>query len=417
MERLLSLAPFSGSTYNEIAGCPAFFVKVVNAMTKNKGLLLIALLLAACILRAPITGVGSLVSTIAADLSLSNTAAGLLTTIPLIAFGVVSVLVGRFAANLGAGHTMICGLVLLCAGILLRSLGGSAGLFFGTAIIGMGIAVGNVLIPAIIKGYYPTHASGMTSLYTTLFSIFAAISSGFSVPLAGRFGWQGALIVWGSLAFLALLFWLPNRDLALAAKMPRDFRPTAITRDTMTWCVALYMGTQSLLFYCFVAWLATILQSNGFSTSIAGYFNAAYMLLGIPGSLVAPLLVGKQRSHSGFGVKLGLLYIAGLVAMLFSTHLPALIFAVACCGFCSGACISFSMMLFGLHTDNAATTSALSGLAQSVGYFFAAIGPTIMGRLYDISGTWNFPLGILVALAVLLTFLGYLVGKEKIIGR
>lgn len=384
-------------------------------MMKSKHLLLIALLLAACILRAPITGVGSLVSTIAADLHLSNTSAGLLTTIPLLVFGMVSIFVGRFAATLGAGRTMLTGTVLLCCGILLRSFGGTMGLFIGTAVIGMGIAVGNVLIPAIIKGHFPLHAGGMTSLYTTLFSIFAAIASGISVPLAQRFGWQHALVVWLLLAFAALLLWLPNRRLTLTAAPKAKTHAGALTHDAMTWCIAGYMGIQSLLFYCFVAWFATILQSNGFSTTTAGYFNAAYMLLGIPGSLAAPLLLGKRKNHSGFAVKLGLLYVIGLSAMLFSSHLPALIIAVICCGFCSGACISFSMMLFGLHTESAATTSALSGLAQSIGYFLAAIGPTIMGRLYDVSGNWNVPLTILIILALALTMLGYLVGKEKII--
>lgn len=380
-------------------------------MTDSKKLLLAAILLAACILRAPITGVGSLVSTIAADFSLSSTAAGFLTTIPLIAFGAVSVFVGHFASTIGCGRTMIFGLLFLSAGILLRSFAGTSGLFLGTAIIGIGIAVGNVLIPAIIKAYYPAHAGGMTSLYTTLFSIFAALASGVSVPLTDVFGWQNALVIWVLLALCALILWLPNHALPLTTKKAAH----PITKNSMTWFIACYMGIQSLLFYCFVAWFATILQSKGFSAATAGYFNAAYMLLGIPGALVAPLLVGKKKNQSGFGITLGLLYVSGLVAMLFSNALPVLIYAVACCGICSGACISFSMLLFGLHTRDAAATSSLSGLAQSIGYFLAAIGPTIMGKLFDLSGNWNVPLMMLIALACLLTMLGYLVGKEKII--
>lgn len=393
----------------------AIFYESWIFMTDSKKLLLAAVLLAACILRAPITGVGSLVSTIAADLSLSSTAAGFLTTIPLIAFGAVSVFVGHFASTIGCGRTMIVGLLFLSAGILLRSFAGTSGLFFGTAIIGIGIAVGNVLIPAIIKAYYPAHAGGMTSLYTTLFSIFAALASGISVPLTDCFGWQNALVIWVALALFALILWLPNRALPLTTKKVGNGQKKPITNHSMTWFIACYMGIQSLLFYCFVAWFATILQSKGFSAATAGYFNAAYMLLGIPGALVAPLLVGKKKNQSRFGITLGLIYVSGLVAMLFSNALPVLIYAVACCGICSGACISFSMLLFGLHTRDAATTSSLSGLAQSIGYFLAAIGPTIMGKLFDLSGSWNVPLTMLIALACVLTLLGYLVGKEQII--
>lgn len=141
------------------------------------------------------------------------------------------------------------------------------------------------------------------------------------------------------------------------------------------------------------------------------------MLLGIPSSLVVPILAEKSKNQSKLGVGLGIIYIIGLATMLLSDGVPALIIAIICCGFCSGACISFSMALFDLHTKNAADTSALSGLAQSVGYLLAAIGPIALGKIYDVCHSWTMPLVLLLILALVLTVLGYLAGREKIINN
>lgn len=386
--------------------------------SKKAIVLLSAIIVFSCALRAPITGVGSLIGYISDDLSLSNMSAGMLTTIPLMAFSAVSFFIGSFSHRLGAGKVLLTGIILLFVGIILRSFANISGLFVGTAVIGLGIAVGNVLIPAVIKAFFPARIGILTSAYTTTMSVFAGISGGISIPIAKAFGWQFALLVWIILAFAALILWLPNKNLQLTNDLgiyenAEGRRP--ITKDSMTWCVALYMGIQSLLFYCLVAWFATILQSKGFDTSTAGYFNSIYMLLGIPGSLIIPLLASKSRNQSFIGLGLGVIYVTGLSAMLFSDNMAALIIALICCGFCSGATISFSMILFGLHTANPADTSALSGLSQSIGYLLAAVGPTVTGKIYDQIGSWSAPITVLLIFAVMLTVLGYMAGKEKII--
>ncbi len=275
--------------------------------SKKAIVLLSAIIVFSCALRAPITGVGSLIGYISDDLSLSNMSAGMLTTIPLMAFSAVSFFIGSFSHRLGAGKVLLTGIILLFVGIILRSFANISGLFVGTAVIGLGIAVGNVLIPAVIKAFFPARIGILTSAYTTTMSVFAGISGGISVPIAKAFGWQFALLVWIILAFAALILWLPNKNLQLTNDLgiyenAEGRRP--ITKDSMTWCVALYMGIQSLLFYCLVAWFATILQSKGFDTSTAGYFNSIYMLLGIPGSLIIPLLASKSRNQSFIGLGL-----------------------------------------------------------------------------------------------------------------
>lgn len=381
--------------------------------TKKNIILLVTIIIISCTLRAPITGVGSLVSTIRETLGLSSSSAGMLTTIPLIAFGLVSVLVGKLSDRLGAGRMMLLGLLFLTTGIIVRSYAGIVGLFVGTAVIGIGLAVANVLVPAIIKANYPEKVGMMTSVYTTAMSIFAGLSGGISVPLANAFGWENALFIWITLAVPAFILWIPNGKGELTAKGSGKGSP--ITKDSMTWWISLYMGVQSLLFYCFVAWFATIVQSYGFDKVTAGYYNSAYLLLGIPGSMLVPALAGRKKHQSGMGIALGVIYIVGLLAMLFAGNHVALLIAVICCGICSGVCIAFSMALFGLHTKNAADTSALSGLAQSVGYLLASVGPMLMGKIFDISGSWTVPMVLLIILAVILTGLGYMAGRERII--
>jgi len=383
--------------------------------TKENIILFTAIILIASMLRAPITGVGSVVSTIGEDLSLSSSASGFLTTIPLLAFGLLSVLVGKFSQQLGVGRMILGGLLFLTVGIIARSYTGITGLFAGTAVIGMGIAIGNVLVPAIVKASFPTKVGIMTSAYTTAMSVFSGIAGGISVPLTNIWGWEMALFIWIVLPLLTIILWLPQIKMKLKGEPRR--KGSNIIKDSTTWWIAIYMGVQSMLFYCFVAWFATILQSYGYDQETAGYYNSAYLFLGIPGSILIPAMAGKRKSQSGIAVALSLLYIVGIGAMLFAKNQWALLLAVICCGFCSGSCIALAMALFGLHTKNAADTSALSGLAQSVGYILAALGPIIMGKLFDLSGSWTVPMLFLLGTTIILTGLGYMAGRDRIINE
>lgn len=342
----------------------------------------------------------------------------MLTTIPLIAFGIVSFFAGKYAEKFGAGRMMLAGLILLLAGIVVRSYAGVTGLFVGTAVIGTGIAIQNVLVPAIIKAHFPKKVGVMTASYTTMMATLSGISGGISVPLANAIGWRNTLFMWVFIVSVALVLWIINRDIKLKPVDETEVQTNKhadVTKDPMSWFIACFMGIQSLLFYCFVAWFATIVQSNGFDKVTAGYFNSAYLFLGITGSLTVPVLAGRRKNQSLLAVALGIIYTVGLAALTVNGGLSSLIISMVCCGFCQGATISFSMMLFGLHTKNPTDTSALSGLAQSIGYLLASVGPIILGKVYDIAGNWNAPLAVLVVLAIVLTVLGFIVGQEKII--
>ena len=223
---------------------------------KSERWLLIAIVLIACNLRAAITGVGSLVGMIQRDLSLSSTVSGLITTIPLLAFAAVSPLASGLAQKRGLGKTLFAGFVVLAAGILVRSYLGTAGLFLGTVLVGGGIAIGNVLIPALIKGRFPQRVGSLTSLYTTAMAVFSGVAAGVSVPLANQVGWRNTLAIWVVLAVLALIVWFPQRGVVLEHKAQQGQHKPLLKSGT-AWWVSVYMGVQSLLFYSFVAWLPT----------------------------------------------------------------------------------------------------------------------------------------------------------------
>lgn len=432
---------------------------------KNQRSLMAAILLISCCLRAPITGVGPMIGIIRDDLNLANSAAGMLTTIPLLAFAVVSLFVGKLSSRFRAGDVMLWGLAASGIGILCRSYLGMGGLFVGTIIIGIGIAVGNVLIPAFIKAYFPGKTGMMTGVYTSLMAIFSGIAGAVSIPMYALWGWKNALFVWIFLFAAAILLWLPSRTCVLEGKHPERLsceqdtdekalakrlhkelaeaeqgadsglqpQPRAgskqleadakgsglltLARDSMTWWVSAYMGIQSLTFYCFVAWFATIVQSKGFDAQTAGYFNSAYMLIGIPGSLILPMISDRCKNQSALAVGLGILYMGGMTAMILAKSTSLLIGSMLCCGFCAGASLSFAMLLFSMHTSNAADASTLSGLAQSIGYTLAAAGPVCMGQLYDVTGGWTIPLVVVLIMVGAMTVAGLFSGREGIIGE
>lgn len=388
-----------------------------NTASRSRTLLVLAIVLTACCLRSPITGVGPLVSTIQADLGLGSVAAGMLTTIPLLAFAAASALVGSVSTRLGAGRTMVFSLALLCLGILCRSWLGTAGLFVGTIAVGVGIGVNNVLLPGVIKSEFPDRIGPMTGLYSTFMAGFATISGGVSVPIALAGGWRISLCVWVLIALAALLVWLPNRSLRFAAPAGDGKPRRSVARDSMTWFIAVFTGLQAMAFYCIVAWFSSILQSKGYDVQTAGFYNSALMLVGVPCSFAIPVIAARSKRLSFWGVTLSLLYAVCMVGTIFSGSAVGLWIAIISGGLASGTGIAFAMTLFPLHTRDAQDAASLSGLAQAVGYLLAAVGPTAMGKLFDLTSDWTLPLAALAVLAVVMAAFGYLVGRKHIINE
>lgn len=383
--------------------------------TQQKSFSLLGVILASFCLRIVITGVGSLLGMIQSDLSLSSGTAGILTTLPLLAFAVFSPLVDSMSHRWGEGMTLCIGLFAILMGTVMRSTMGLWGLFLGTAILGAGIAVGNVLIPAFIKAQYPTQVGTMTGIFTVAMSLASALSLGISVPMAEipGFGWQKSLGIWAILVAVTLLVWWKRRTLRLGS-MEQTTRKNLL-RLPLTWQVTIFFGITSMMFYAMISWLPTIMQHSGMSSTEAGVVTSVFQLVGIPASLLAPIWAGKRRDQRLVIALSSILTIIGILTLIVARSSVVTIVAVVLLGISNGSNFSMGLALFGFRTSNAEDAARLSGIAQSIGYLLAATGPFAVGWIYDIVPNWSICLIYLFLFSLLALVMGLKAGADKTI--
>lgn len=387
---------------------------------KEQVLIILGIIFISFNLRAPITAVGSVLEMIKTEYSLSAAMAGFITTLPLLAFALVSPFVSLISQKLGYGRTMAIGLILILMGELVRSYTNLLGLFMGTIFIGIGIAFGNVLIPSIIKLKFPNKVGMMTSVYTSSMMIFAAVGAGVSFPLAKtlNLGWRNSLAFWFILTFVSLIIWLPQVKVKNSQNINskvENIKPSKpIWKSPTAWWVTFFMSTQSFLFYSLVAWLPTIIVSKGMLNSFAGTMALTLQLISIPATLTIPILCDKFKDQRGLVFITCISYLSGLLILLVGQNRILILISVVLMAFGVGGSISLAIAFISLRTPNAKAASQLSGMSQSLGYFLAAGGPMLLGTIYDKFNTWSLPILILVSLSVLLAFFGYFAGKDRI---
>ncbi|GGD95092.1 CynX/NimT family MFS transporter [Paenibacillus nasutitermitis] len=390
-----------------------------SARTQS-GLLILGFIFIALNMRAPLTSVGPLIGTIRDDLGMSNTLAGSITTIPLLAFALLSPFTPMFARRLGMERVLLYALILLVLGTALRSVdSGISTLFGGTILIGLAIALCNVLLPSLIKRDFPLKIGLMTGIYSLSMNLSGAIATGISVPLSNytQIGWKGALGCWGILALLATFIWLPQlRSLnkpslaAAAASIPQG----SIWRSSLAWKVTLLMGTQSLIFYVTLTWLPEILVSRGMSASSAGWMLSCLQFAQLPCTFIVPILAARMKNQQPLVGIITLLYLIGFGGLFIQNTALVPIWAIIL-GIAGGSSFSLVMMFFSLRTRQAHEAARLSGMAQSFGYLFAAFGPIVFGMLHDTMGSWTLPLCMLITASLLISVFGLGAAKNQYI--
>ena len=382
-------------------------------------LITIGIVLVSFNLRPAITAVGPLVDFIQKDLNLSHSSIGLLTSLPLLAFFIVSPFVPRLASRISNELSMIIGLALIIAGSFLRSyILSPAILFLGTFLIGVGIGICNVLLPSIVKEKFPEKVGMMTSVYSTAMGIFASLASGLSVPLAVNqgFGWQGSLAVWMVPAILALILWIylskDNRSnhAELAVQNTGSKR---IWKSPLAWLVALFFGFQSLLFYATVTWFPEILVAKGYDLATAGWLLSLLQIIGLPASFIVPVLAEKFRSQTWLAFSLGIMSALGYGALLVSSSHVVILISLVLIGVPLSGSFALGLTFLAMRAKNSRDSSELSGMAQSFGYLVSAVGPIFIGLVYDWTHSWVVPLIILVLVSVLVSGFGFGAGRDK----
>jgi CP family cyanate transporter-like MFS transporter len=367
--------------------------------------LVLEISLIAANLRAAVTVVGPLLGTISRHYGLSGAEAGVLTALPVLGFAAFSPYALRLSRRAGMDGALLLAMLVLAGGIVLRSLPSVAALFAGSVVLASAIAVGNVLLPALVKRHFPKRQSSVTGLYATAMGLIAAIASGVAVPLAdiAPGGWRTALGAWAGLALIACVLWIPRLRRTAVTSAPAPPAPVP-WRSPVAWKVTAFMGLQSLGFYAMIGWLPKLLESHRVSAHAAGWELFAYQIAALCASLLLPVLISRRADHrlmTGVSALCAAISYAGLAAF----PEVSLLWALGAGG-AAGASVVLALSFMGLRVGTAEQAAALSAMAQFFGYLLAATGPFLFGVLHDVSGSWVPPLMMLVVTAAALLAVG-----------
>jgi CP family cyanate transporter-like MFS transporter len=376
-----------------------------------------ALVLVALCLRGPFSAVGPVLDSVGRELSLPTAVLAVVTSLPLVCFGLLSPLAPVVAARLGLHRAVLAGTVVLAVGIGVR-LAGPVGLFVGTVLLSAGIALVNVLLPALARAEYGTRSAAVIGATTGSMALSASLGAGLAQPLADATGSAiGGLTLWvlpvlaATVALALLARGRPER----AAAPPPVARRTAILRDRVALAVMLFFGLQSLTFYAMLTWLPGILESDaGLSPAAAGGLLAVAAVLGAPLSLVVPPLATRRPGQGAWIVGSAAAMVIAVGGLLLA---PAAAPAVWALLFGAGTGVAFplAMTLVLVRSRDVAQTGRLSAAAQSLGYLLAATGPLALGLLHQLTGGWRAGLVLLLAVLVAQVIAGLAAARPRLV--
>ncbi len=378
-------------------------------------MLLFTLLMVAFNMRGAVTGVGALASPIMEDTGISNGAFGMISTVLLIAFGLISFIAPRMGRQFGFERAMLGALIVLVVGIMARSLGLVTFLFVGSFLVGAGIAVLNVLVPALVRRDFAGHMGVFMGIYSAILGLTAGLGAGLAVPAMEMLGgsWRLSLVVWAVPGVIAGLLWAPyamrhiTRSEGVLPGGAEPQKKASVWRSKLAWSITAFMGLQSLYFYTLAQWMPTIFKERGMTPEDAGYMMLLFQLVSVFTSLGAPYLAVRMKNQVWLGTGIGAICVVGSLVLLFPGTKLAWLW-VSIMGLGTGGCLSLAMVLLGLRSRTAGTASELSGMTQAVGYLIAGLGPVVFGVLHDLTHTWAVPV---IALGVTMVVMTWFVRK------
>ncbi|WP_187424909.1 MFS transporter [Marinomonas sp. IMCC 4694] len=393
----------------------------------NAAYLLLFIFLVALSLRGPVTGLPPLLDRISMDLALSSLQVGLLTSLPLLAFAFFAPVTSWLTRYFRIESIMVAGVGCIAFGMLIRTSGSASGLYIGAIFIGAGIAIGNVLLPSLLKREFPEHLIQLTAVYVLMMSMGGFLMASLAVPLS-QFaehtpltlpfadtpvrGWSFALACQALFILLPLAVWLSGKIRPHQEQQPSHATATfSVWRSVTAWQVTGFLAVNSLLNYTVVAWVPAILLNSGYLDSTAGLYLGYLQLAGaLPSLLLAPF-IQRLGSHRRLCV-----WATGLTTLSLSGFLLAPSLSVLwCVSFGFGTSMSFILGLsfVGMRTHSPKHAAALSGMAQLIGYTLAAIGPVVIGTLYDWQQSWQVPLSLLIGISAIWIVLGWFASPKS----
>jgi len=387
-------------------------VSVSLVSRRSTVLVLVAILLLSLNLRPAAVSVGPVLDELRDALGMGPASAGLLTSLPVLAFAVFGALAPAAARRLGPHRVTLMALLAVVVGLAARAVVRQEWAFLLLSLVATaGMAMANVLMPSLIRLHFPDRIGLMTGLYTTMLAIGLTAAFLLTVPVADAFGsWRYGIGAWAVLGAVAAVPWfgLVRHDEALDAPV-RDVSFGDIARTRLGWAMTLFFGLQSLMAYAVFGWFATLWRDSGFGAGSASAFVGIVAAMSIPLSLVLPQAVARPGDQRLVLLLVMACYPVAYVGLLVAPHSLAVLWAVVL----GTALTTFPIVLtyIGLRTRTAGATAALSGWTQSTGYLLAVVGPFGVGVLHEATDGWNVPLVVLLVLTVPLFVVGLYVGR------
>ena len=363
-------------------------------------------------LRPAAVSVGPVLEEVRDGLGMSGPEAGLLTALPVLAFAIFGALAPSFARAVGVHRAAAVSLVAVVAGLGGRAAAGRDVTFLLLSAVALaGMATANVLLPSLVKLHFPDRIGQATAVYTTALAIGLTSAFLLTVPIAhAHDSWRAGLGVWALTALVALVPWLvlATQDRHLE-RVTRSISFTDVARTRIGWAMVLVFGLQSMQAYSIFGWFSQLWRDNGYDAGQAGALVGIVAAVSIPISLWLPSAVARRDNQVSLILSVLGCYLVGYGMLLVDAHafaIPAaLLIGVGCCIF------PLVLTLIGLRAHTPDGTAALSGFTQSLGYLMAALGPFLVGTIYDATGSWTTPLWLLLLLVLPLMAAGAYVGR------
>ncbi|MGM9464704.1 CynX/NimT family MFS transporter [Streptomyces murinus] len=399
-------------------------------------LVVAGIVLSAVNLRPAITSLGALLEEVRDGLGMSGSVAGLLTSVPPLCFAVFGVMAPRLARRFGPAAVVCAGMAAIFTGLLIRPYaGGTAGFLAASALALMGIAVSNVLMPVIVKRWFPDRVGSMTGLYSMVLALGTSLPAAVTVPMTHALGgnWKLGLAVWAVLAAAAVVPWIPlvregrersvpaARSAQVQAQTPasasasaraaEEQPPLRITRSRTAWALAVFFGLQATAAYITMGWMPQIFRDAGVSAGTAGLLLAVTMVMGVPLAFVIPRIAARLPHQGPIVLVLGVCGLAGYAGLYLAPAAGAwawaLLLGIANCAF------PLALTMVGMRARSGPGVAQLSAFAQSTGYLISIPGPLLVGVLYQHSGGWGLPIALMAGLMVPQMVVGVLAGRDR----
>ncbi|MET8159350.1 MFS transporter [Sphaerisporangium sp. NPDC005289] len=385
-----------------------------NAALVGTPLLLVGVALAAANLRPAITSIGPLLEEVRRSLGASLLWASVLTALPTLCFGIAAAAAPLAARKLGLARAVGAGLVVLTAGLLLRVVGGPWVMLAGTFVAAAGIALGNVLIPVVVKQAFPHRIPLLTTVYTVALMVGGGAGAAATPWMQDQLGgWRVTLAAWSLLSIGALLVWVAGtrrtEQGGATAALPQERK--LLLRSPLAWLITGFFGLQAAGSYVLMGWAPAVYTGAGIGKNESGLLLALLVVAALPVTMVVVPMAMRSRSQSWWIAGLVGLEIAGTIGMLVApTTMPWLWSLLWGAGM---GVFPIALGLFALRTRTAADTAGISAMAQGFGYLIAIGGPFLFGMLHGSTGGWAVPMVMLAVVFAVDLVLGFIVGRPR----